>query len=185
MLRKHQRSGAEHEGGAPGSRPQYGLPVDILLYTLGALSLAAGVAGVVLPALPGSPLIALGALLIAWAGGFQVVGWGAVIAVAVISIVIFAVDYVASLLGAKAFGASKWAIVGGAIGLLVGMFLGLPGLILGPAVGAVAFEYARNPDFERAAKAGAGVFVGFVVGGAIKVALAFVAVGIVVFALLF
>lgn len=159
--------------------------MDVLLYTLGALSLALGVAGVVLPALPGSPLIAGGALLIAWAGHFQRVGWGAVIAVALISIVIFAVDYVASLLGAKAFGASKWAIVGGAVGLVVGMFLGLPGLIFGPAIGAVAFEYAKNPDFERAAKAGLGVLIGFVVGGAVKVALAFVAVGVVVFALIF
>jgi uncharacterized protein YqgC (DUF456 family) len=159
--------------------------VEILLYVLGALSLAAGVAGVVLPALPGSPLLAVGALLVAWAGAFQLVGWGAVISVAVIAIVIFAVDYVATLLGARAFGASRWALVGGAIGLVVGMFLGLPGLILGPAVGAVAFEYARNPDFERAARAGVGVLIGFVVGGAIKVALAFMAVGIVVFALVF
>ena len=156
-----------------------------MLYVLGALSFALGVAGVVLPALPGAPLIARGAVLVAWAGNFQLVGWGAVIAVALISIVIFAVDYVATLLGAKAFGASRWAIVGGAIGLVVGMFLGVPGIIFGPAIGAVAFEYAKNPDFGRAAKAGVGVLIGFVVGGAVKVALSFVAIGIVVFALVF
>jgi uncharacterized protein YqgC (DUF456 family) len=159
--------------------------VEILLYVLGAVSLAVGVAGVVLPALPGPPLIAVGAALIAWAGDFQRVGWGAVIAVAVISVVIFAVDTAATLLGAKAFGASKWAMLGGAIGLVVGLFLGPVGIIFGPAIGAVAFEYAKNPDFERAAKAGVGVMVGFVVGGAIKVALAFIAVGVVVLALLF
>jgi hypothetical protein len=159
--------------------------VEILLYALGALSLLGGLAGVVLPALPGAPLLALGALLIAWAGQFQLVGWGAVITVAVISLITFAVDYVATLLGARAFGASKWALIGGSIGLVIGMFLGVPGLILGPAIGAVAFEYAKNPDFGRAAKAGVGVLIGFVVGGAIKVALAFVAIGVVVFALVF
>ena len=159
--------------------------MDILLYVLGALSLVLGVAGVLLPALPGPPFIALGAVLVAWAGEFQLVGWAAVITVAVISICIFAVDYVASLLGARAFGASKWAVIGGAVGLIVGMFLGLPGIIFGPAIGAVAFEYAKNPDFERAAKAGVGVLIGFVVGGAIKVAMALVAIGVVVFALVF
>ena len=87
--------------------------------------------------------------------------------------------------GARAFGASKWAVIGGAVGLILGLFLGLPGIIFGPAIGAVAFEYAKNPDFERAAKAGVGVLIGFVVGGAIKVAMALVAIGVVVFALVF
>jgi uncharacterized protein len=75
--------------------------------------------------------------------------------------------------------------VGAGIGLLVGLFLGLPGILLGPIVGAVAFEYARNPDMKRAAKAGAGAFVGFVLGSAVKVALAFVTVGAVALAVIF
>ena len=159
--------------------------MEILLYVLGAVALVAGVAGVVLPVLPGSALLVLGAVLVAWAEGFtRVSGW-TVAACAAIGIAIWVVDFAAGVLGAKAFGASKWAVIGAALGLLVGMFLGLPGIVLGPAVGAVVLEYARNPSFERAMKAGFGAFLGFVLGSAVKVALSFVLVGVLLLALLF
>jgi uncharacterized protein YqgC (DUF456 family) len=65
----------------------------------------------------------------------------------------------------------------------VGLFLGPLGIIFGPAVGAIAFEYAKNPDFGRAARAGVGAFLGFVLGSAVKVALSFVIVGVIALAL--
>jgi hypothetical protein len=159
--------------------------MEILLYALGALSLVAGVAGVVLPVLPGALLLLLGAVLVGWAEGFTRLGWGTIAASAAIALVIWAVDLIAGVLGAKAFGASRWAVVGAGVGLLAGMFLGLPGIILGPAVGAVVFEYAKNPDFGRAARAGLGTFIGFVLGSVVKVTLSFVLVGVVVLALVF
>jgi uncharacterized protein YqgC (DUF456 family) len=158
--------------------------MEILLYVLGAVALVAGVAGVVLPVLPGSALLVLGAVLVAWAEGFtRVSGW-TVGACAAIAIAIWVVDFAAGVLGAKAFGASRWAVIGAGLGLLVGMFLGLPGIVLGPAVGAVVLEYARNPSFDRAMKAGVGAFLGFVLGSAVKVALSFVLIGVLLFALL-
>ncbi|HET8733567.1 MAG TPA: DUF456 domain-containing protein, partial [Anaeromyxobacteraceae bacterium] len=108
-----------------------------LLYVLGVVVLVAGVAGVVLPLLPGSLLLFGGALLVAWAGGFQLVGWPTLTVVGLLAIAIWAVDWVAAALGAKATGASRWAVVGASLGLLVGMVLGPVGLIAGPAVGAV------------------------------------------------
>lgn len=159
--------------------------MEILLYVLGALALAVGLAGVVLPAIPGSVLLVAGAVLVAWAEGFtRVSGW-TVAACAAIGLAIWVVDLLAGVLGAKAFGASHWALLGAGLGLLVGLFLGLPGILLGPPVGAIAFEYARDPSFERAMKAGAGAFVGFVLGTAVKVSLAFVLVGVLGFALAF
>lgn len=158
--------------------------MEILLYVLGAAALVAGVAGVVLPVLPGSLLLVAGAVLIAWAGDFTRVGWGTVIAAAALSLAIWAVDGLASLLGARAFGASRWAVAGAGVGLLVGLFLGVPGIVLGPAVGAVVFEYARNPDMKRALHAGVGAFLGFVLGSVVKIALAFVVVGILAVALI-
>jgi len=159
--------------------------MEILLYTLGAVALAVGVAGVVVPALPGSALLVVGALLVAWAEGFtRVSGW-TVAACAVLGVVIWAVDFAAAALGAKAFGASRWAVLGAGLGLLVGFFLGLPGIILGPAVGAIALEYLRDPNFDRALKAGFGAFLGFVLGSVVKVTLAFVLVGTVALALVF
>lgn len=157
--------------------------MEILLYVLGAAALVAGVAGLVLPALPGAVLLVAGAALIGWAEGFtRVSGW-TVAACAAIGVAIWVVDVAAGLLGAKAFGASRWAVIGAGLGLLVGMFLGLPGIVLGPAVGAIVLEYARDPSFERALKAGAGAFLGFVLGSAVKVALAFVLIGVLALAL--
>jgi uncharacterized protein YqgC (DUF456 family) len=159
--------------------------MELLLYVLGAVAIVVGMAGVVLPAIPGSALLVLGAFLVAWAEGFtRVSGW-TVGACAAIGVAIWVVDFAAGVLGAKAFGASGWAILGAGLGLVVGMFLGLPGIVLGPAVGAIVLEYARDPNFERALKAGAGAFVGFVLGSAVKVSLAFVLVGVLVFALVF
>jgi uncharacterized protein YqgC (DUF456 family) len=92
------------------------------------------------------------------------------------------VDWVAAVLGARAFGASKWAFVGATVGLVVGLFLGLFGVLLGPIVGAVAFEYLKNADLGRAANAGAGVAIGMLVGGAVKIALSVAAVGVLIVA---
>ncbi len=159
--------------------------MSIVLYVAGAVLLAAGIAGLVLPVLPGAILLVAGVVAIAWAGNFTVVGWGTVAFAGAMGLAITAVDAAASVLGAKAFGASKWAIIGSGVGLVVGLFLGLPGIVLGPVVGAIAFEYAKNPDFERALRAGVGAFVGFLVGSVLKVTLAFVLVGVVLLRLVF
>ena len=159
--------------------------MEILLYVLGAAALVAGIAGVVLPAIPGSALLVVGAVLVAWAEGFtRVSGWTVALCAA-IGVAIWVVDLAAGILGAKAFGASRWAVLGAGLGLVAGMFLGLPGIVLGPAVGAIVLEYARDPNFERALKAGVGAFLGFVLGGAVKVSLAFVLVGVLVLALVY
>ncbi len=154
--------------------------MTILLYALGALALLAGLAGVVLPVLPGSLLLFGGAVLVAWAEGFTRVGWPTLVVAGLLAAAIWAVDWLASALGAKVSGASKWAVAGATVGLLVGMFFGPAGILLGPAVGAVVLEYWKDPDFEKALKAGAGTFVGFLVGSVVKVALAFVLVGAVI-----
>jgi uncharacterized protein YqgC (DUF456 family) len=157
--------------------------MEIVLYALGALALLAGVAGVVLPVLPGALLLVAGAALVGWAEGFTRVGWGTLAIVALLALASWAVDLLATVLGARLFGASRRAVLGAAVGLVVGMFLGLPGLVLGPVAGAVGFELLRNPDAKRAARAGLGAFLGLVVGSAVKVALALAAVGVVVAAL--
>ncbi|MCM2333648.1 MAG: DUF456 domain-containing protein [Anaeromyxobacteraceae bacterium] len=160
------------------------MAMDWVLYALGAVALLLGLAGVILPVLPGSLLLFGGALLVAWAGGFALVGWPTLTVVGLLAAVIWAVDWVAAALGAKATGASRWAVAGASLGLLVGMFLGPVGIIVGPAVGAVALEYWQDPDFEQALKAGLGTFLGFLLGSVVKVTLAFVLVGALVVGLL-
>lgn len=156
--------------------------MEVLLYTLGVIAIVAGIAGMVLPALPGAPLLVAGVFAVAWADGFTRLGWPSLTATAILGIVIMAVDFGASVLGARAFGASKWALVGSGVGVVVGLPFGLPGILLGPAIGAIAFEYWKDPNFRQAARAGFGTFVGFLLGSVVKMALAFVIVGIVVIA---
>jgi uncharacterized protein YqgC (DUF456 family) len=159
--------------------------VRVLLYVVGVAALVAGVAGVVLPVLPGALLLVAGTVVIAWADHFQrVTGWTVALAV-ILGAAIWAVDLLASALGTRWSGASRWAMVGAAVGLLAGLAFGFPGVLLGPAVGALVFEYARNPELKRAARAGVGAFLGFVLGSAVKIALAFVLVGAVVLDFLF
>jgi uncharacterized protein YqgC (DUF456 family) len=154
-------------------------------YVLGFVVLAAGIVGVVVPLIPGSLLLVGGVALIAWADGFVRVGWGTIVASAVIAALVWSVDLIAGALGARAAKASKWAVIGAGVGFLVGLFLGLPGIILGPAVGAIAFEYARNPDTRQALRAGTGAFLGFLLGSVVKITLAMIVVGIVLVRLVF
>lgn len=160
------------------------LQFEFLMVLLGAVLIVAGLAGVVLPAVPGTPLIAIGATLVAWAGDFTRVGWFPVLLIWVLGLTSVVVDHAASLLGARRGGASWWGMAGAVIGLLAGLPFGLPGIVLGPAIGATALEYAKDPDMRRASKAGAGVFVGFVIGTAIKYALAAAMIGVLIVALL-
>lgn len=156
--------------------------MTVLLYVLGAVALLVGLVGIVLPGLPGALLMVGGVFLIGWAGNFAVVGWPTIAIAAVLGLGITAVDWLAGLMGAKAFGASRWAMLGGAVGLVAGLFFGLPGVLLGPAVGAFAFELVKDPDLEQAAKSGVGALLGFLVGSVTKVVFAFILLGVLALA---
>ncbi|HYH44983.1 MAG TPA: DUF456 family protein [Thermoanaerobaculia bacterium] len=149
-----------------------------LLWILAVVCIVAGVAGTVLPALPGAPLVFVGLLLAAWADGFQKVGWFPLILVGLLTLATLAVDLLATSLGAKRVGASWLALAGAAVGTVVGIFLGLPGLILGPFVGAFAGEYLARRNWRQAGKVGFGTWLGLVLGTAAKIALVFTMLGI-------
>ena len=156
--------------------------MTLALYLAGLALVALGIAGLVVPALPGALFLVLGVVLIAWAEGFERIGWPTIVIAAVLAALMTIVDWVASLLGAKKMGASAWGLVGAGLGLVLGMFFGLPGILLGPPVGAFALEFAKDPAFKRAARAGAGVALGFLLGTAGKLALAAVLVGVLAWA---
>ena len=130
-----------------------------------------GLAGIVLPALPGVVLIFSGLLLAAWAEGFQYIGAKTLAALGMLTVLAWSLDLAAAALGARRFGASRHAILGASLGALVGLFLGLPGMLLGPFVGAVAGELYARRDLEQAGRAGIGAWLGLVLGVAAKLAL--------------
>ena len=110
------------------------------------LLVVVGIAGTVLPMLPGVPLVFAGLLIAAWADGFQHVSGWTIIMLGVIAALAMAADFVSSLFGTKVAGASKWAMAGAGVGTLVGIFFGIPGLLLGPFIGAVAAELKLRPS---------------------------------------
>jgi len=155
-----------------------------LLWILSVVLIVAGVAGTVLPLLPGTALVLAGMVLGAWIDDFTRVGGvtvGVLVALAVISWVL---DYVAGLMGAKRAGASKQALIGAAIGTVAGLFLGFVGVLFMPLVGAAVGEYLAQRDQQRAMRVGIATWLGILVGMAAKVGIAFVMVGVFVAALL-
>jgi uncharacterized protein YqgC (DUF456 family) len=158
--------------------------MSAVLYLLGAVALLAGLAGVVLPVLPGALLLWGGVWLIAWAGDFGLIGVPTLSLTGVLALLIVAADWAATVLGAKAFGASRWAAIGATVGLLLGLAFGPVGLIIGPVLGAVALELWKDPNLKKALNAGAGTLVGFLVGSVVKVVLAFLLVGATIIGLL-
>ncbi|MCU0769291.1 MAG: DUF456 domain-containing protein [Burkholderiaceae bacterium] len=154
------------------------------LWIIAVLLIAVGVAGTVLPALPGIPLLFGGVLLAAWIDDFQrIPGWvvGVLAALAVIGV---AVDYVAAALSARRVGASRQGIIGAAVGTVAGVFTGLWGLLFMPLVGAAIGEFLAHRDALRAGKVGIATWFGLLIGTAVKLAVAFTMVGIAIAALL-
>lgn len=146
------------------------METSILLWIGAGLAVVAGVVGTVLPALPGAALVWLGLLLAAWADGFaRVSGW-TVALLGLLAVATYPIDLVAAGLGARRMGASRWALAGAVVGALVGVLFGLPGLLLGPFVGAAAGEYWTVRDARRAGRVGAAAAVAFVLGTAAKLA---------------
>jgi uncharacterized protein YqgC (DUF456 family) len=159
-----------------------------MLYTLWwILSIAlivAGVAGTVLPALPGTLFVLGGIVLAAWVDDFTRVGWVSLAVVTVLAVLAWVLDYVAGLLGAKKAGASKLAIVGAVLGTVAGLFMGLVGVFFMPLVGAAIGEYIAQKDHARAAHVGIATWLGIMAGMVAKVVIAFMMIGVFVVALL-
>lgn len=156
----------------------------ILLWVLSVALIVLGLAGTVLPFLPGTVLVWGGIVLGAWIDDFARVGTTTVVVVSVLAVLAWALDYVAGLMGAQKAGASKQALLGAAVGTVVGLFMGLVGVLFMPLVGAAIGEYVARKDQTRAVKVGFATWVGIMVGLIAKMVLAFTMVGIFVAALL-
>ncbi len=146
---------------------------------------AIGLAGIVLPALPGHVLILGGLVVAAWADGFRHVSGWTLGVIAVIALSSYGIDFVSAAVSTKKLGASRRAMAGAAIGTLGGLFFGLPGLIAGPFVGAVIGELTETRDVRQAGRAGLAATIGFAIGTAVKVAFAFLMIAIFAAAFLF
>ncbi|WP_045769961.1 DUF456 domain-containing protein [Xanthomonas albilineans] len=156
-----------------------------IYYFCASLLVVIGLAGVVLPALPGTPLMFAGMLLAAWADDFEHVGWTTLTVLAVFTAASLLVDLLATALGARRVGASRKAMWGAILGSIAGLPYMPIGLFVGPFVGALAGEYWHSRQLRQAAKVGMGTWMGIVLGMAAKLALALSMIGLFAAAWLF
>ena len=155
----------------------------VILYLIAAVLVAIGLVGIVLPALPGLPLVFCGMLLAAWADGFTKIGVATLVVLALLTLLSMAVDFWAAAMGARRVGASRLALIGAVLGTLAGLFLGPVGLFLGPFVGALAGELLHGRRLDRAglgqaARVGVGTWVGMALGIALKLMVACAMLGL-------
>lgn len=156
--------------------------MQFLYYALAVILVLVGIGGVILPALPGLPLVFAGMLLAAWAGDFQQIGWFPLLLLGLMTLLSVAVDFFATMMGAKRVGASRKALVGAMVGTVAGLFFGPVGLFVGPFVGALLGELWHGRELGQAAKVGLGTWLGIVLGIVLKLGLAFGMLGLFAFA---
>lgn len=154
---------------------------SLVLWILAAVLTFTGLAGMLLPMIPGAPLVFLGLVLGAWAEGFQYVGGWTIFALGIMAALTYVVEFFASILGARRYGGSKRAMAGAAVGGMIGLFLGLPGILLGPFIGAVIGELSLQRSLDQASRAGFGTVVGLAIGVAGKLAIGMAMIGLFLF----
>jgi uncharacterized protein YqgC (DUF456 family) len=136
---------------------------------IGAIFILLGLAGSVLPVLPGPALSFIGLFLVALIRNFSPpLTPNLIIILLIISIAITVVDYFIPLIGAKKYGTSKWGIYGSVVGMIIGAFFSPFGLLLGALIGAVFVEWIVSRKEKQALKAGWGIFIGSIFGTILK-----------------
>ena len=148
--------------------------MDIFLLVLGGLFLLIGVIGDVLPGLPGVPFSYLGLIMIALTS-YHPYSWTFMLVWLGIVVLVTLLDYLIPSWGAKRFGGTSWGANGALVGVVLGIFAGPWGIIVGPFVGAVVGELLRPmvkgipiADFSQALRAGFGSFIGILSGIILK-----------------
>jgi uncharacterized protein YqgC (DUF456 family) len=159
------------------------MDATLLYYLLAAALVLAGLAGTLLPALPGLPLVFAGMLLAAWAGAFEKVGVPMLVVLGLLTLASLAIDVWATAVGARRVGASRMAVAGAVLGTVAGLALGPFGLLLGPFAGAVSGELLHRRSVQpgqlgQAARIGMGNWLGILLGVGLKLGLAFAMLGL-------
>lgn len=152
--------------------------LELVLYLLAAALIIGGLAGAILPALPGIPMIFGGIWLTAAVDGYRHLGTWWLVGIGLLGAAGVVIDFVAGTLGAKRVGASRQALWGATLGTFAGMFLGIAGLLLGPFVGALAGELLAGNSVLRSTHVGVGTWLGLLFGTVCKLAVSFTMLGL-------
>jgi uncharacterized protein YqgC (DUF456 family) len=143
--------------------------MDYFLLVIAILLMLIGIVGCLVPVLPGPPLSYLGLVVIHFTR-FAEVSQKLFIILGIIAVVVTVLDYIVPIWGTRHFGGSKYGARGATVGLVIGLFLGPPGIIIGPFIGAFVGELIFKDDVKYALKAGFGSLLGFMTGVGLKLA---------------
>lgn len=146
---------------------------DYLLLISGILIMILGIIGCLVPVLPGPPFSFIGIILLHLSrfGQFEA---STLMILGAIAVVVTILDYIVPIWGTKKFGGTKYGIRGATVGLIIGLFLGPAGIIIGPFAGAFIGEMIFKDDIRYALKAGFGSLVGFLAGIGLKLVASFI-----------
>ncbi len=151
---------------------------QIIGISLTLIVMLIGLIGSVVPVLPGTPVVLIAAICHRLYFGEASVSNPFLAVLVVLTGLSLLLDFLASTLGAKKFGATWRGMIGALLGGIIGLFFALPGIILGPFLGAMLFEMIGGKEFKVAAKAGAGAVVGLLLGVIGKFAICVMMIGL-------
>jgi len=159
--------------------------LEILMFIAALIIMAVGLAGVILPILPGVPLIFTAAALYGILTGFEEISFNLLLIFAGLTVISLVFDYFANYFSVKKMGGGTAGAIGAVIGLLIGIFVHWLAIILFPFLFAVAFELIAGTRGDKALKAGTGAFIGLLFGGLFRFIIGCVMIGIFVWEVLF
>ncbi|MCL4785689.1 MAG: DUF456 family protein [Verrucomicrobia bacterium] len=137
---------------------------QIIGLSLALVVMLVALIGNVIPGIPGTPLALIAAVAHRLYFGQASINNTVLIVLILLAGLSLLFDFLGTALGAKKFGATWRGVVGAVLGGLIGLFFSLPGIILGPFVGATLLEMIGDKEFKKAAKAGAGAVIGLALG---------------------
>jgi uncharacterized protein YqgC (DUF456 family) len=143
---------------------------QIIGFVLTLLVMLVGTIGTVLPVLPGTPVLVVAALGHKLWFGDQGAAWWIIAVLVAIMLFSIVLDYLATVVGAQKLGATWLGMTGAILGGLIGLFFSLPGILLGPFVGALLLEALGGRGWKESSKAGLGATIGLLAGAVGKVA---------------
>jgi uncharacterized protein YqgC (DUF456 family) len=157
----------------------------IIMFIVALLIMAIGLAGIILPILPGTPIIFAGALLYAIVTGFKDISFELILIFAGMTAVSLIFDYVSNYFSVRRMGGGKAGAIGAVLGVIIGIFIHWLAIIILPFLLAVLFEIIAGRRTGRALKAGTGAWIGLLVGGVFRFAIGCVMIGIFIWQVIF
>ena len=134
--------------------------MDVFVLFISGLFMIAGIIGSFLPILPGPIMSGLGFLVLYF---FKLYNFNLLILILILAtaIIITILDFFVPVVAAKKFGSSKYGLTGTSVGLIIGIFIPIPGgILLGPFLGAMIGEFFNKSKSVKAFKSAFGSLLG-------------------------